>query len=304
MSATNAQNPELVRQWGRLETSYKGLDALIRAAFVGPEKFELAPVNAWVGQLHQQLSEDPSVEGFVDIDHTLASIESHCEPYEKRRPENRPNWVTAALRIVREMREALKTVIQAKNIVNTVKVLAELFPSQPTAAGAKSQAPSNSTPAVVTQQRARLFIGSSVEGLPVANQLQALLEHDADVTVWHQGVFSPSSGSLESLVGIAPTFDFAVLVLTPDDVVTKRDKSKNAPRDNVLFELGLFIGSIGPGRTYFVHPREDMALPSDLAGITPLTYDANRSDGNLCAALGPAANSVRSKVGRLGPRPK
>lgn len=85
-------------------------------------------------------------------------------------------------------------------------------------------------------------------------RIHALLDHDAEVTVWHQGVFGPSGGSLESLVEMAPTFDFAVLVLTPDDVVTKRDKSKNAPRDNVLLELGLFIGILGEGSLFCSSP--------------------------------------------------
>jgi len=46
--------------------------------------------------------------------------------------------------------------------------------------------------------------------------------------------------------------DFAVVTLTPDDRISSRGKSTKAPRDNVLFELGLLMGSLGRERTYFV----------------------------------------------------
>jgi predicted nucleotide-binding protein len=44
-----------------------------------------------------------------------------------------------------------------------------------------------------------LFIGSSTEARKVAAALQAGLDHDAEVTIWYQNTFSPSTGTLESL---------------------------------------------------------------------------------------------------------
>lgn len=301
MPATNAQYSDLVRVWNRLNTSFSGLSAYIRG-HRGTR--DLAPVLEWVQQVQTGLSESPSGEGLINIEHALECIESHCLQMEGLGIYNRPSWSETALRMVREMRGSLKSTVQVHNVVSTPNGAFEHLLSQRAASREKSQAPSKSTTAVVTRSKARLFVGSSVEGLSVANEIQALLDHDAEVTVWHQGVFGPSGGTLESLVQMAPTFDFAVLVLTPDDVVTKRDNSKNAPRDNVLLELGLFIGTLGRERTYFVHPREDMALPSDLAGITPINYDANRSDNNLRAAIGPVATSLRSQLKKLGFRQK
>ena len=40
-------------------------------------------------------------------------------------------------------------------------------------------------------------------------------------------------------------FDFAVMILSPDDMTESRDQSYASPRDNVLFELGLFMGRLG-----------------------------------------------------------
>jgi len=105
----------------------------------------------------------------------------------------------------------------------------------------------------------------------VAEALQVGLEYDAEVTVWSQGVFGLSGGTLETLVETTKTFDFSVFVLTPEDLIEKRGDVQRAARDNVIFELGLFMGSSGRHRTLFVHPRlADMSLPSDLAGITAL----------------------------------
>ena len=57
----------------------------------------------------------------------------------------------------------------------------------------------------------RVFIGSSVEGLVVAESLQLGMEFDVESTIWSQGVFGLSDGTLESLVRAVKEFDFAVL---------------------------------------------------------------------------------------------
>jgi predicted nucleotide-binding protein len=63
----------------------------------------------------------------------------------------------------------------------------------------------------------------------------------------------------------AEEFDFAVLALTPDDMIQSRGKSQESPRDNVLIELGLFIGVVGRKRTFIVYNRAaDIKLPSDM----------------------------------------
>ncbi|WP_437589341.1 TIR domain-containing protein [Sorangium sp. So ce1000] len=146
--------------------------------------------------------------------------------------------------------------------------------------------------------RPRIFIGSSVEGLRVAEHIQLGLDYDADCTVWSQGVFGLSGGTLESLCAAIREFDFAVLVLTPDDLVQKRSQAMNSPRDNVLFELGLFMGALGRERTFIVYCRDEpIGLPSDLAGVTAATF-ARRADGNLQAALGSVCTLIRNAVGK------
>lgn len=154
------------------------------------------------------------------------------------------------------------------------------------------------------RHRPSLFVGSSSEGLTVAEALQSLLDHACDVEIWTQGTFGLGKGTLESLVEATGQFDFAVLVLTPDDLTVCRHKTINAPRDNVLFELGLFMGALGRNRTYVLHDRTvNLKLPSDLAGVTTATYQLHAT-GNLHASLGAAAASIKKRIDEFGIRPQ
>lgn len=149
----------------------------------------------------------------------------------------------------------------------------------------------------------RLFIGSSVEALPVARALQVVLDHDFEITGWTQNVFEPGEMTLTDLVKQISSTDFAVLILGPDDQVIRRQEVHAVTRDNVVFELGYAMGALGYERVFMISPRGvDMHLPSDLAGVTRIGYNSNRSDDNLQAALDPAGTQILNKARRLGPR--
>ena len=146
-----------------------------------------------------------------------------------------------------------------------------------------------------------VFIGSSVEALPIARELQAGLAHDRlIVSVWTDGVFRASRGAVESLLDAVGKSDFAVLVLSPDDTVISREVQSVAPRDNCIFELGLFMGALGRERSFIVKPRGvDIKLPSDLLGLTPLEY----SDGQLetlTPRIAPLCTAIRNVAKTLG----
>jgi Predicted nucleotide-binding protein containing TIR-like domain len=146
-----------------------------------------------------------------------------------------------------------------------------------------------------------LFVASSVEQLELAYAIQEGLEHDAEVTVWSQGVFQLSKTAMASLLDQLECTHFAVFIFAPDDVTLLRSKQVAAVRDNVLFELGLFIGKLGVEQCFIIAPKnvEDLHLPTDLAGISPVFFDADRQDGNVVAALGPACNRIRKRLGQF-----
>lgn len=147
----------------------------------------------------------------------------------------------------------------------------------------------------------RVFIASSVEGLPIAEAINANLDHETFPTLWKDGTFHLGSHSLDDLVRKSSQVDFSIFVFTPDDVATIRQKEALTVRDNVLFELGLFIGAIGKERCFMVKPRgTDMHLPSDLLGITAADYATDRGDSDWFSALNAPCAKIKSEIGRLG----
>ncbi len=128
------------------------------------------------------------------------------------------------------------------------------------------------------------------------------MDKACEVEIWSQGVFGLTQGTLESLVLALERFDFAVLVLTVDDLIVSRDTERPAARDNVVFELGLFVGGLGRERTFMIYDRTNKpSLPSDLAGITAADFEPHTT-GNLEAAVGAPCFRIENAISKLGPR--
>lgn len=113
----------------------------------------------------------------------------------------------------------------------------------------------------------RVFIGSSSEGLDVAQYVKSYLSGDFDCFLWTDDVFKHNESVFETLLKSASLFEFGIMVATKDDFTKSRNNEFDTPRDNIVFEYGLFLGRVGPGRA-FVLQEEGTKLPSDLLGIT------------------------------------
>lgn len=148
-----------------------------------------------------------------------------------------------------------------------------------------------------------LFIGCSAESLVVAQEIQLGLKHDdIEVVVWTDGVFGPSSVTIDALMNAVNASDFAAFVFNPDDTVTSRTRTYDAPRDNTIFELGLFMGRLERSRTFIVKERKsDVKIPTDLLGITPITYALSPS-GDLTTAIAPVCTELRKIINKLSVR--
>lgn len=150
-------------------------------------------------------------------------------------------------------------------------------------------------------RKPRLFIASSVESLPIAEAVNVNLDHEFEITVWKNGTFKLSSTTIDDLVEKSSFVDFALFIFTPDDISEIRSRKEHVVRDNVIFEMGLFVGAIGKCRSFILKPRGiDMHLPTDLLGVTPADYDSSRSDGDLVSATNRACSLVKGEVKRLG----
>ncbi len=150
-----------------------------------------------------------------------------------------------------------------------------------------------------------LFIGSSSESLDIAYAIQENLDDCSEPIVWKQGLFEVSEFVLESLLDALDDAEFGVLVFAPDDLTKMRGQEMKTTRDNIIFELGLFVGRLGRRRSFVVVPREveGLHLPSDLVGLNTATFAMPPDTRRLVAALGPACNKVRRAIKEAGTVP-
>jgi predicted nucleotide-binding protein len=148
-------------------------------------------------------------------------------------------------------------------------------------------------------EQPEIFLGSSSESKYVAEIIKAQLASDPfRVHLWTDGVFDASEAFMESLEKYARKVDFAVLVLTADDLVKKARQKFSVPRDNVIFELG-FMGAIRRHRTFMVVENgAKIHLPSDLSGITYLPFEKARVTDTVRQSV----DRIRQRVLDDGPR--
>ena len=122
----------------------------------------------------------------------------------------------------------------------------------------------------------RIFLGSSGQQEKLLQALIRGLQDVADVEPWTT-VFNPGVSTLDRLVELTREVDFAAFVFAQDDWTTKGGAADVAtgqasPRDNVVFEAGLFGGALGMRRTFILHAN-GAKLPTDLLGLTSVRYD-------------------------------
>jgi predicted nucleotide-binding protein len=153
------------------------------------------------------------------------------------------------------------------------------------------------------RERVKVFIISSVEALHIVDLLIQEFEYDEFLpVVWRRGVFKASHYTLDDLEEQLDDADFAIAVAHADDMVVTRDDEWPTMRDNVVFELGLFMGRLGRRRAFLMEPRDiNLRLPSDLAGLTtvPYRYEKGR---DAAALIAPACAKLRALINDAGVR--
>jgi predicted nucleotide-binding protein len=94
--------------------------------------------------------------------------------------------------------------------------------------------------------RPRIFLGSSGQQEKLVQALTRGLKDIADVDPWTTA-FNPGVSTLERLVELTREVDFATFVFdwTTRGASTDEQAGQASPRDNVVFEAGLFGGALG-----------------------------------------------------------
>src|SRR6185369_11117446 len=126
----------------------------------------------------------------------------------------------------------------------------------------------------------RIFLGSSGQQKKLLQALTRGLADIAEVEPWTTS-FNPGVSTLERLIELTRQVDFAVFIFAQDDwtiagspTAAAADAGQMSPRDNVVFEAGLFGGVPGMRRTFILHAH-GAKLPTDLLGLTAIRYDAD-----------------------------
>jgi len=152
----------------------------------------------------------------------------------------------------------------------------------------------------------KLFIGSSKEGMKIAEQVKEQVNATCgrwlEAETWSDGnVFALNNSALHSLVGASRTFDYGILIASEDDVIKSRGKRHVVPRDNVMFEMGMFLGSLGLTRAFLL-VEENAKLPTDYNGVT-VPYFQSKVPGSLDNAIGQIIKSIDSTQNTFNLRP-
>jgi hypothetical protein len=128
----------------------------------------------------------------------------------------------------------------------------------------------------------RIFLGSSGQQAKLLQSLTRGLAEVAQVEPWTTS-FNPGTSTLERLLELTREVDFAAFVFAQDDWTTSSAATTEAqasPRDNVVFEAGLFGGALGMRRTFILHAK-GAKLPTDLLGMTAVRYPAELTPADM-----------------------
>src|SRR5262245_41728862 len=150
----------------------------------------------------------------------------------------------------------------------------------------------------------RIFLGSSKQQEKLVQALTRGLADVAHVEPWTTS-FNPGSTALERLLELVQEVDFAAFVFARDDWTAKSPPASDpagpgqaSPRDNVVFEAGLFGGALGMRRTFILH-ASGSKLPTDLLGLTSGRYDDATTAAETRASCQKLKKAIESE-GRVG----
>lgn len=150
-------------------------------------------------------------------------------------------------------------------------------------------------------RKINVFIGGSTEGLKYAVKIKSYLEESLKIEcqIWNNNIFKYNDSFLTSLTKASLFFDFGVFIATADDEATIREEVKEIPRDNIIFEYGLFLGAMGNNRTILIQ-EETSKIPSDLGGYSTPRFKKNYKKKDWSNLTTEVANYVIDEFKKSG----
>ena len=150
------------------------------------------------------------------------------------------------------------------------------------------------TVATAPSQKIRLFLMTSKAASEAALAIEKALADQFSIVTWKEGGLRGTNYAIASLERVLDQSDVAIAIAEPS-------LDGRHGRDNIIFELGFFMGRLGRHRTFLLEPRgEKSELPPELAGVHTLTWP-HHPGGNLADAIAPACGKLTQLITELGP---
>jgi predicted nucleotide-binding protein len=147
----------------------------------------------------------------------------------------------------------------------------------------------------------RVFIGSSTAAAIYAGAIHDVLADSAECTPWTEGAFGLSKSTIDNLMKNLRDSDFGIFVFAADDTASIKGEFLNVPRDNVVYEAGMFAGYLSPERCFIAVPKSvPVRIPTDLLGMTLGFYEDDRSDKNYVSAVSTFCRQAMMQISRQG----
>lgn len=146
-------------------------------------------------------------------------------------------------------------------------------------------------------ETAQVFIGCSSESLDYAEAISSKLSNFVECQIWNEDILEINRYTFTEIQRKIKESDFCIFLFTSDDIVESRSTRYEAPRDNVILELGLAVGLIGADRVFIVREKNgNLKTPSDLAGINIAYFDKSKSNPTI--AVSDACMKIKQKISR------
>ncbi len=142
----------------------------------------------------------------------------------------------------------------------------------------------------------KIFIASSLEKQKLVLTLEKELKKYANITKWFKDFFKSGDITLLKLLDAANTFDYAIILVSQDDQLKSRNITFGSPRDNVIFEAGLFLAVLGPKRVFILLESKKgikTKKPSDLDGFNYISY---KIESTYLKSMNNALEQIKSTI--------
>ena len=144
----------------------------------------------------------------------------------------------------------------------------------------------------------QVFVASSAEDLVVASVLSESLRPLVEVRTWTEDVFTLAKHGLEGIQRFIGAADFALFIVGPGAL-----RGETSLNPNLIVELGISVGHLGPSRTAIVmDKRSRMRPPLDLRAVHVIEFQSGKNLEELRVALAPVVQVIRRWVKKIGVR--